>query len=213
MRKLWGGVLVLGALLMLGPGSIPARAQRMDRPRPQGSDYLTFGEELRTNGALKFSDETEDMLRAGKFERAFTRYLFLRANIQGQPLYAGLAADVEQRLQFLRDQMHLGEEALRYEYREPEKRRRRAKPVCPPPAKKIAKAKKPSPEEQPPEMIILPPAEEKATPPPKTEAKPAGSETKTPGEEAQKPAPAPSPSFWEKLKRRLKFWQKEAGAG
>jgi hypothetical protein len=98
MRKLWGGVLVLGALLMLGPGSTPARAQRMDGSPPHGSDYLTFGEELRTNGALKFSDETEDMLRAGKFERAYTRYLFLRANIRGQTLYAGLAADVDQRL-------------------------------------------------------------------------------------------------------------------
>jgi hypothetical protein len=214
MGKLWGGVLVLGALLVLGPGSGSARAQGMDMDPPHGSDYLTFGEEFRTSGALKFFDQTEDMLRAGKFERAYTRYLFLNANIRGQSLYAGLAADVDQRLQFLRGQMHLEEGALRYEYREPVRRRSRAKPVCPPPAPKTAKAKTPSPEEKPPEMVILPPPpEEKVAPPAKEEAKPAGEQTNPPGEEAkppaegtQKPAPAPSPSLLDKLKRRLKFW-------
>jgi hypothetical protein len=187
----------------------------MDRPRPYGSDYLTFGEELRTQGALRFFDETEGMLRAGKFERAFTRYLYLNANIRGQALYAGLAADVDQRLKFLRQQMHLGEGGLKYEYRETyAKRRRRAKPACPPLPKKTTKTKEPTPEEKPPEMIIPAPAEEeKATPSAKEEAKAPGQETKPPGEEVQKPeagtqkpTPAPPPSFWEKFKRRLKFW-------
>jgi hypothetical protein len=208
--KFWGSVLVLGAFLICAPGSVPVKAAGTDRPRPHGSDYLTFAEELRTSGALKFYEETEDMLRAGKFERAFTRYLFLRANIKGQPLYTGLAAGLDQRLQFLRGQMHLGEETLKYEYVErPVKRRRVAKQVCPPPAKKPAKAKEPAPEEKPPEMIIPPaPVEEKATTPPKEEAKPAGEGTAPAGEKAQKPAPTPtpSPSFWEKFKRRLKFW-------
>jgi hypothetical protein len=206
MRKLWGGVLVLGALFFLAPGSMPARAQGMDPPH--GSDYLTFADELRNHGALRFYDLTEDMLRAGKFSRAFTRYLFLRANIRGQPLYAGLAASVDQRLQFLKEQMHLGDDTLRYEYRERGvARRRQVRPACPPPAKKIAKPKEPNPEEKPPEMIIpAPPVEEEAAPPSKTGAKPAGAEAKAPAEGAQNPAPAPPPSFWEKFKRRLKFW-------
>ena len=194
----------------------------MDGSRPHGSDYLTFAEELRTQGALRFYDETEGMLRAGKFDRAFTRYLYLRANIRGQSLYAGLAADVDQRLKFLREQMHLGEGGLKYEYRETyAKRRRRAKPACPPP-KKAAKPKEPSPEEKPPVMIIPAPTaeEEKAISPdkegskgPGQETKPAGEEAQKPGEAAQKPeggaqkpAPAPPPSFWEKFKRKLKFW-------
>jgi hypothetical protein len=208
MKRLWGGVLVLGAVFLLAPGSMPARAQGMDRSRPYGSDYLTFAEEFRTSGALRFYDETEGMLRAGKFDRAFTRYLFLKANIRGQSLYAGLVASVDQRLQFLRQQMHLGEGALKYEYRETyAKRRRRAKPACPPPPKKIAKTKEPSPEEKPPEMIIPAPAEEeKATPPAIEGAKASGQETKPTEAGTQKPTPAPSPSFWEKFKRKLKFW-------
>jgi hypothetical protein len=228
MRKLWGGVLVLGALVLLAFGSVPAKADGMPGAPQHGSDFLTFAEELRTQGALGFYERTEDMLRAGKFERSFTRYLFLRAHIRGQALYACLAASVNQRLQFLREQMHLGEGALGYDYRETYASRRRwAKPACPPPAKKTAK-KEPSPEEKPPEMVIPAPAEEeKGTPPVKEGTKAAGQETNPPGQEtkpageaaqkpgeatqkpaapAQKPAPAPTPSFWEKFKRKLKFW-------
>ncbi len=201
MRKLWGGVLVLGALLILGPGSVPVSAAGLDKSPARGSDPRQFSAELQSFGALKFYDDTEAILRAGKFEQAFTRYLFLSSHIRGQSLDSGLAASVDQRLQFLRRQMHLGEGTLQYEYKEiPEKRRRRAKPVYSPPAPKTAKAKEPPSEEKPPEIIIPPPAmEEKPTPPPKEETKP-------PAEETQKPAPAPSPSFSEKLKRRLKFW-------
>ena len=204
----------MGAFFILVPGLRPARAFGMDGSRPHGSDYLTFAEEFRTQGALRFYDETESMLRAGKFDRAFTRYLYLKANIRGQSLYAGLAADVDQRLKFLREQMHLGEGSLKYEYRETyARRRRRVKPACPPP-KKAAKPKEPSPEEKPPVMIIpAPSAEEMATLSSKEGAKTQGQEANPPGEEpqkpaekAQKPAPAPPPSFWEKFKRKLKFW-------
>jgi hypothetical protein len=230
MRKVWGGVLVLGALIMLVFGTVPARADGMPGAPQHGSDYLTFAEELRTQGALGFYDRTEDMLRAGKFERAFTRYLFLRANIRGQALYAGLTASVDQRLKFLREQMHLGDGALQYDYRVTYARRgRRAKPACPPAAKKPVK-KEPSPEEKPPETVIPGQSlEEKAqaTPPAKEGTTAAGPETKPsgeasqkpaegaqkPGEAAQKPAagdqkpvPAPPLSFWEKFKRKLKFW-------
>jgi hypothetical protein len=55
-------------------------------------------------------------------------------------------------------------------------------------------------------IIPAPPVEEEAAPPSKTGAKPAGAEAKAPAEGAQNPAPAPPASFWEKFKRRLKFW-------
>ena len=111
---------------------MPARAQDMDRSRPYGSDYLTYGEELRTQGAVGFYDRTEDILRTGNFPRAFTRYLYLRANIRGQSLYTGLAASVDQRLQFLKQQMRLGDDALRYEYRETYAQRKRRALADPP---------------------------------------------------------------------------------
>jgi hypothetical protein len=191
----------------------------MDEPPVRGGDSRQFAGELQSLGAFKFFDDTEAILRAGKFELAFGRYCFLNTHIRGQSIYAGLIASVDQRLQFLKGQMRLGEGVQSYAPEEKPTRRRRAKrvqPPCPPPVK-TAKAKEPSPEEKPPEMIIpAPPEEEKATPPPPAEAKPPGEETKPPGEEtkppgekaqeAQKPAPAPSSSLWEKLKRRLKFW-------
>jgi hypothetical protein len=170
----------------------------MDRPAAQGSDSRQFLEELRSGGALKFYEDTEDVLRAGKFERAYIRYIFLNAHIRSRPLDAGLVPMVDQRLHFLREQMHLGEGIQYSERDERPAKRRIARPVCPPPAPKAAKPKAPDSEEKPPEMVIPPAApEDKAATPPKEEAKP-------PGEEAPKPAPAPS--FWDKLKRRLKFW-------
>ena len=197
--RLWGGVLALGALLMLALGPMPARPEETDKPPARGSDSLQFREELRSSGALKFYEDTEDILRAGKFERAYIRYIFLRAHIRNRPLDTGLAPMVDQRLQFLKGQMHLAE-GLQYAERDdrPARRSSPVKPVCPPPAPKAAKTPAPGDEEKPQEIIIPPTVpEDKATPPAKEEAKP-------PGEEAQKPAP-PS-SFWEKFKRRLKFW-------
>jgi hypothetical protein len=225
-------ILALGALLVLGPGVVPVWADGMNKPSARnGSDLRQFAQEFRTSGALKFYEYTEDLLRAGKFERAFCRYLFLKANIGGQALYVGLNAMVDWRLQFLKSQLRLGEEAS---YTVPDKKlkiriRRRARrvppPSPPPPEKKTDKtptppvaipaaakaagpepqASAPGPAEKPAELIIPPtvtgdqvktsPAEEK----------------KSPGEEAQeeKPRekkPAPPPSAWDKIKRRLKFW-------
>ena len=45
--------------------------------------------ELRSGGALRFYEDTEEIVRAGKFERAYLRLVFLRAHIQGLPLEAG----------------------------------------------------------------------------------------------------------------------------
>jgi hypothetical protein len=108
LRNLWGGVLFLGVMLVLAQGAVPAGADGLEKPPARGSDARQFLEELRSGGALKFYEDTEDVLRAGKFERAYIRYIFLNAHIRGQSLYAGLLPMVDQRLQFLREQMHLG---------------------------------------------------------------------------------------------------------
>lgn len=197
-QKIWCGVLLLGALLVLVPGYVPVQADGTGKPLARGDDSRRFVEELRSNGAFKFYEDTEDILRTGRFEHAFGRYVFLNAHIRGRALDAGLAAMVKQRLQFLRAQLHLGEGAYHYVPEEkPKKRKRRVQPTCPPPEKE-AKAKEPVSEEKPPEIIIPPaPMEEKEATPPKEEQKP-------PGEEAQEPAPPPS--LWDKLKGKLKFW-------
>jgi hypothetical protein len=115
-------------------------------------------------------------------------------------MYAGLAAMVEQRLHFLKSQLGLPEHTPHHVHIEPEKRKPRARraPACPPEGKKAGKKPGLDSEEKSPEIVIPPtiPTEPEKTAPP--------DEKKPPGEEAQKPeAPA---SFWDKLKRRLKFW-------
>ena len=190
------GVLFLGVMLVLAQGAVPAGADGLEKPPARGSDARQFLEELRSGGALKFYEDTEDVLRAGKFERAYIRYIFLNAHIRGQSLYAGLLPMVDQRLQFLREQMHLGEGIQYNAQEERPARRRQARVVCPPPA---PKATKPCPEEKPPEIVIPPAAQENKG------AESHQDEAKPPGEQAPKSAPAPS--FWEKLQRKVKFWQ------
>ncbi len=84
-----GGVQVLGALLIVSLGSLPARGNGPSRSSARGNVLRQFSAELQNVGALKFYDETEDMLRGGKFEQAFSRYLFLSAHIRGQALDTG----------------------------------------------------------------------------------------------------------------------------
>lgn len=197
--KRWGGFLVLGAVLLWGPGALPAWAEEKVKASAQGSDFHQFTGELHSIGALKFYEDTEDLLRSGKFERAFSRYVFLNSHIRGQAMYAGLTAMVEQRLHFLKSQLGLPEHTPHYVHIEPEKRKPRARraPPCPP-AKKADKKPGADGEEKAPEIVIPPTvtAEPEKTPPPE--------EKKPPADEAQKPEPPPS--FWDKLKRRLKFW-------
>jgi hypothetical protein len=211
LRKLWGGILGLGIVLFLGLGALPVKAEEMQKSPVRGSDYLTFSEELRTGGAIKFYEDTEEIVRAGKFERAYMRYIFLHAHIRGRNLDAGLIPMVDQRLRFLKEQMHLGGG---FTYAAPAVRvkRRPAKPACPP-ENKEAKPAKPSDEEKPP-PVVLPPAvpadqEQKPESPDTKEDKPSPGEAQKPSPDDQKPATPPS--TWERLKRRMKFWQKDGG--
>jgi hypothetical protein len=185
-------------MLMLAQGAVPAGADGLEKPPARGSDARQFLEELQSNGAFKFYEDTEDILRAGKFERAFGRYCFLNTHIRGQAIHAGLAAMVDQRLHFLKEQMHLAGEIQCYEPEERPTRRRakQVKPPCPPPPPKAAR---PCPEEKPPEIVIPPAAQDNKG------AESHQDEAKPPGEQAPKSAPAPS--FWEKLQRKVKIWQ------
>ena len=203
LRIILSGALFLGVFPLLTQGAAPDREDGYEHVVAHGSDARQFMGELRSGGALQFYEDTEEIMRAGKFERAYLRLVFLRAHIQGLPLDSGLVPMVDQRLRFLREQMHLGE-GVQYaaQAERPARRKRPVKPVCPPCPP--PKAKEP-PEEKPPEIIIPPAApENKVAEPPKAEAKPPAAEAKPPAAEAPKPAPAPS--FWEKFKRKLKFW-------
>lgn len=233
--KYWGLVLILGILFLMAAGVwSPAQADGMDRKRPRGTDFQVFLAELRAGGAFTFFANSEDTLRSGDFEQAFSRYLFLASHIRGQSLYAGLAASVDRRLHFLRGQMGLGEESLRFA------RTTRRLPIAPPPPKPEPKpeakpAPKPKPDEEkeytqppaPPDHppIVLPGAKpgEGTIPPVIVDGKlpPAGRPEGSPTQEAAKAEKAaekseakvekaleqpPPPSAWEKVKRRLKFW-------
>jgi hypothetical protein len=199
------------------------RADGMDEPTAgRGSDIRQFTEELRSGGALKFYEETEKFLRTGQFERAFTRFLFLKAHIRGQALYVGLNASVNQRLQFLRSQMRLGKDLAYKKLRKRVRRRvRRVQPPSPPPADQKA-AKTPTPAKsatpvadkaKPPEtgkkpaVAEAPPAApaDQTYPSPKLEKELPPEEDK---EEKPEKKPPPKPlSTWQRLKRKLQFWK------
>lgn len=226
----WGVGLALGVLLFLCAGPEPVRSDGTRTSSSIYSDLRQFQKELRSGGAFKFMEETEDLIRSGQFEQAFSRYLILKAHIRGQALYAGLNAMVDQRLHFLKAQMRLAEIPTYAGLSQKFKRRVRrspsadlpgssgpdqkgakasASPVVIPAAAKAgdqeSQASKPSSDEKPTESILPPvhtPDQAKTQQP---------EEGKSPKEETQeeKPKetkPATPPSIWDKLKRRLKFW-------
>jgi len=149
------------------PGSTKKEATKPSPAKPTPpkpvTDYDIILTEFQSAGALKFYENTEDILRAGQFERAFSRYLFLKTQIRGQALYVGLSHQVDQRLHFLRSQLQLGE---RVAYSEAHR-----------PIKKYQKKKKP----QPATASCPPPKDQKGTPAP---APPPGTQAPaTPGGE------------------------------
>ena len=222
----WGLCLTLGTFLLLGAGAIPVMGNGVGTSTARyGSDYRQFGKELQSGGAFKFMEDTEDLLRAGQFENAFSRYLFLKAHIRGQGLYTGLNTAVDQRLQFLRSQLHLGEiPSYAVPYQKLKRRVKRGSQWTKPPDscgpdQKDAKtsttpavipaaakaedqesqATKTSSDEKPSESILPP-----SPPPDQVEPQPKGEEAQE--EKPKEKEPAPAPSYWDKIKRRLKFW-------
>lgn len=209
---------VLLGLLVLAPGT-GWSAPDGDAPGETAAlaDAASFTQELHAAGALKFYDNTEDLLRTGQFERALLRYAFLKGQIGRQPGYQPLAHQIDQRLSFLKTQLKLPEayvtplKAARVRPKPPGKKEAT---LAAPPTQAVSKAQ-PDPDDQ------------KGDPKPAGEAKsePAGL---SPGQklaaaapqppdsqeksedaqaEAEKPPPPP-PSRWQRLKKRLLFWKK-----
>lgn len=220
-RRQWGAGLVM-AFLFLGAGALPESAVSSSL---YGSDYRLFASELQSRGAFKFAEDTEDLIRSGQFERAFARYLFLKAHIQGRSLYIALDAMVNQRLHFLKSQMRL-DEIPSYAAPSFKKLKKRVKkqarsvtlpdatgpaqkdgpaqatPVVTPAAAEAGEQKSPAPKpaaaKKPEESApSTAPAVQAPAPPPEEEAW---------EEKPEEKKPPPPPSTWERLKRRMKFW-------
>ena len=85
LRNLWGGVLFLGVMLVLAQGAVPAGPTAWRSPPPGAA---TPGSSWKNCGAAAPSSSTRTPRtpRAGKFERAYIRYIFLNAHIRGQSL-------------------------------------------------------------------------------------------------------------------------------
>ena len=234
MKKLkhaigWAG-LVLGLILALGPGvtaaladgevKVPAKPQHL-------MDYDLFLGELRSAGALKFYETTEEILRLGQFERALLRYSFLKSAVSGQALYRGLVASIDLRLRFLREQMHLTAPEIT-PVKPPKKRkvRRQVAKAPPPPAEtkppetpEKGKEEGAPPAAGPPVPVTptapgvtpgKPPEAAPAAPPkaPEAQAAPEGEEAAKVKEEKEA-KPAPPPSLWQRIKNRIYFWKKK----
>jgi hypothetical protein len=209
-RWRWGIGPALLALMFLAAGALPVTSTY-----GYGTDARQFAGEFQSRGAFKFAEDTEDELRAGRFELAYARYLFLRSHIRGSSLYFALNSMVDQRLHFLASQMGLKEipSYAAPSYKKLKRRVRKQARAVPPktsakpaiaPASAEAKEPKP-PVPQPgaaekPEKSAKAPAPAIQTPTQPPEPEPPKEKT-----EAKKPAPPP-PSLWEKLKHRLKFW-------
>jgi hypothetical protein len=231
-RHVWlAGLGLALAVLMLLPGLSAPDGAAVEEQDFHVTDYGLFIEELHAAGALKFFENTEDLLRIAEFERALLRYRFLKGQIARDPGYRPLVAVINQRLAFLAGQLRLGEEDLASLTPTRIKRRRpsqRASIPAPPPAapektpvsSTQSEAEAPSAPGAPesgqdssPAPEILPalhPAPASSEPPPVT-ASPGTLPTEPvqvqePPPEAQ-PAPPP-PSRWQRFKDRLRSWRK-----
>lgn len=100
-------------IALLAAGLLSAPAVAADAPDAEAvhayrvTDGGLFQQELQAAGALKFCDNTEDLLRAGQFERALLRYSFLKRQIRAQAGYQPLVHLINQRLDFLKSQLKL----------------------------------------------------------------------------------------------------------
>jgi hypothetical protein len=213
-------VIFLLGLLLLAPG--------LGRSAPDGddsgiaaapvSDAASFAGELHAAGALKFYENTEDLLRTGQFERALLRYAFLKGQIGRQPGYQPLAHQIDQRLNFLKTQLKLPEAyvtPLKASRVRPKPPGKKEATLAAPPAPAASKAQ-PDPDDQKgdpkpggeakSEPTGLSPGQDRAAVGPKSPDSQEKPEDTTQAE-AEKP-PSPPPSRWQRLKKRLLFWRK-----
>lgn len=210
-------IVFMGWLLLApGPGRGAPDGDASGRAAVPGSDAAQFAGELRTRGAVQFYENTEDLVRAGRFERAFLRYAFLKGQIAGQAGYRPLVAMINQRLHFLQGQLRLpaqefaGLKAPRLRVQPPVKKEET--PPAPPPAPP-AKVQPDSDDHKgdakPAGQAIVepassPPDRDRAGPPQPPDPQEKSEEVQA---EAEKP-PEPPSSRWQRLKKRLLFWRK-----
>lgn len=235
-KNIWVGRAGLALIaLLLGWNAAALGSESGPAPAMAVSDAQLFTREFREGGALKFYDATEADLRLGKFELAMLRYRFLKGQVAGHPAYRPLMAMVDHRLKFLKEQMGLA--GVEVAPLRPVRGRRAARKVAtseagaadPLPAAKgapvvapVGKASEPSgapPGKEPPGVPgaapTPAPAEGKleAQPPENGQGAPPGVLPASPAEDKVKespPEPPPSPpppSRWQRLKKRLLFWQ------
>lgn len=217
-RQPWQTCVLLAAVL-LAPGTGLGEPDG-DLPgagtAPPVTDAASFAQELHTSGALQFYGHTEDLLRTGQFDRALLRYAFLKAQIGGQPGYRPLVRLIDQRLHFLKGQLKLpaGEMAALKAPRVRQSRPGKAQTahdahLDSPPANQQSGANTgQDPARESPRLAATdqaPPRQEEAGAPLQA-AKPQEKPEEVQVEE-EKP-PAPPPSRWQRLKRRLLFWRK-----
>ncbi|MFZ5451162.1 MAG: hypothetical protein ACOZF2_04745 [Thermodesulfobacteriota bacterium] len=140
-RARWENFILLSVLTLILVG--PVWGDGMPGSAQAGfTDYGSFLGEYQAAGALRFYDNTEELLRLAQFERALMRYRFLKGQIQRRGDYRGLLAMVDLRLGFLKKQLHLTNRDIAAI---PPRRVRipQVKPPTPPAAKKKDEAAKP----------------------------------------------------------------------
>ncbi len=215
----WISLLLAG--LLLAPATAAGAPDAEAVLAYRVTDANLFQQELQAAGALKFCDNTEDLLRAGQFERALLRYFFLKRQISAQAGYQPLVHLINQRLDFLKSQLKLpvaDYAALRgpgIRKRPPGKTQ--AVPAAPP--NQPASTQKPAAavDQAPPAQAVentLPSTTVPSPPQGDLTAAPAPQAPDSPPKPAadqvqeEKPPPGPPPSRWQRLKRRLLFWRR-----
>ena len=216
-----GFILLFSGLLLMAPG-LGRGAPDGETPPTEAdapvSDAGLFAQELFSAGALKFFENTEDILRVAQFERAFLRYGFLKGQIGRHCGYRPLVLMINQRLDFLKVQLRLP--ATEFAALTPPKARKmprqkgQAVQAEPPAKAKPADAAGDGEKTQAEETSLSPGAA--ASYPqgtPVASLPPQASQSQQPSEGAQvqeekPPEPPPPLSRWQRLKKRLLFWKK-----
>jgi hypothetical protein len=104
----WANIILLSVLTLALAGPVCGDGSS-DSGSYAFTDYGSFLGEYLAAGALKFYDNTEEILRLAQFEHALMRYRFLKGQIQRKHDYYGLTAMIDLRLKFLKQQLHLSE--------------------------------------------------------------------------------------------------------
>ncbi len=221
-NKAWMVWLALGFLILapnLGRGAPDGEAFLSETMEPV-SDARVFFQELNSAGALKFFENTEDLLRIAQFERALLRYYFLKDQIGRQSGYRPLVIMINKRLDFLKVQLKLPE--TDYAALMPPKARKgrsqkvpavQAAPPSKPPSRlqPAAEAREGGGEASipPGANSLSPQADLAATPSPYSPGNQQQSENAQVQEQnPPEVPPGPPPSRWQRLKKRLLFWRR-----